>query len=65
MSDYDKLCTAVSILQMHILAMDTVLDPGKMFGVNHMKTPALEMALQLMTDALDGADDGLNIGKAA
>lgn len=56
MSDYDKLCTAISIVQQYILAMDTALIPDKLFHTDYMPTPALEMAVQLMTDALEGAE---------
>lgn len=62
MSDQDKLCAAMSIIQQHILALDTNVDPKDMFGSQHMPGPSLELALSLMSDALEGLEVERQVG---
>ncbi|EGJ21658.1 hypothetical protein RSWS8N_06230 [Cereibacter sphaeroides WS8N] len=49
---YYKLCGAISIVQAHILASDTVLDPEKVFGTHHLPIDALELAARELADLL-------------
>lgn len=65
LSDHDKLCAAISIVQAHILALHSTLDAEKMFGHLHMAPPALELAERMMCDVLDGIVDAEPIGGAA
>lgn len=50
---HDKICTAMSILQMHILASDTALSAKAIFGTQHMPTSALEAAHELLSEVLE------------
>lgn len=52
MTSWDKQCTAVSIIQQHILALETGIDPHKSFGAP-MPIPALEMALKMLDEVFD------------
>lgn len=57
MTDHEKLCTAISIVQQHILALDSNLDAEFLFKTRNMPTPALELAVNLMADTLDRLED--------
>lgn len=57
MTDHDKLCAAIGIVQLHILASDSVLIPEKMFGLNYMPNAALELAEKLLVEVLPTALD--------
>lgn len=57
MSDHDKLMTAISIVQAHILSLDSNLDGEFMFGKMHMRTTALELAANLMAEVIGRLDD--------
>ncbi|MFV0293230.1 MAG: hypothetical protein ACK5II_08445 [Paracoccus sp. (in: a-proteobacteria)] len=52
MTAYGKTCTAISILQQHILAKDSALLPEKMFGDHYMPSLAIEQAVALLIDVL-------------
>lgn len=50
---HDKICTVMSILQMHILASDSALSAKAIFGTEHMPTPALQAAHELLSEVLE------------
>ncbi|RJE83652.1 hypothetical protein [Paracoccus onubensis] len=56
MTSWDKQCTAISIIQQHILALETCLDPRKAFGSEPMPIPALEMALKMLDEVFADLD---------
>ncbi|MDU9004041.1 hypothetical protein [Sedimentitalea todarodis] len=51
-SPYANLCAAISILQTHIMATDSVSDPVATFGSNYMPTPSLELCENMLTELL-------------
>ena len=53
MTGWDKQCTAISIIQQHILALETCLDPEKTFGAPPMPIPSLEMAVKLLDEVMN------------
>lgn len=50
---YDKVCTAMSILQMQILASDSALNAKAIFGTEYMPTAALQAAHDLLREVLE------------
>lgn len=50
---YDKVCTAMSILQMQILASDSALCSEKLFGPYYMPKEALQAAHDLLSEVLE------------
>lgn len=53
MTAEDKLLSAISILQMHVLASETALNPEKMFGTYHMPHAGLEGVVHLLCQVWD------------
>lgn len=53
MTAHDKACAAIGIIQQHILAMDSCMDPEKMFGNSYLPRSALEQAVVLLLEAID------------
>lgn len=56
MTSWDKQCTAISIIQQHILSLQTCFDPRTVFGSEPMPIPALEMALKMMDEVMTDLD---------
>lgn len=56
MSPQNKLFAAISILQAYILAEDSLIYPDKVFGINHMPSPSLEMVERLLQDLIPALD---------
>jgi len=54
---HDKVCTAISILQAHILAADSALIPEKIWGHQYMRALGLEQAVKLLIEVLDDVPD--------
>lgn len=52
----DRMMTAISIVQSHILADDSLLDGAKIWGPNFMRAPALEAAVDIMINLLSEMD---------
>lgn len=48
------ICEAISILQAQVLASDSVLNADALWHKAHMPLPALECAISLLIEALDG-----------
>ena len=57
MGSKEKLFTAISILQAHILAQDSALNAEVLFGINHLNSNGLEMAERLLQDLVIDLDD--------
>lgn len=56
MSDHEKLCAAISIVQQHIMALDSPTFPQQMWGTMHMPACSLELAVSLMCDAVEALE---------
>ncbi|RHZ98848.1 hypothetical protein D1114_01820 [Cereibacter sphaeroides] len=54
---YHRLCCVLSIIQAHILASDTTLDPTKVFGPHHLPTDALELAASELAELLEDLEE--------
>lgn len=52
MKTHDRVMTAISIIQSHILALDSQTDGPAMWSVFHMPSPALEQAVRLLAEVL-------------
>jgi|GEM_PF-6846864 len=51
-SPHDRLCIAISILQAHYLASDTMLVSEAVFGTSHFPTLGFEHAIHLLIGLL-------------
>ncbi|AJE47174.1 hypothetical protein [Celeribacter indicus] len=52
-----NITVALSIIQSHILASDSALDPHMMWGGNHIKDDGLEAAVALLAPVIDVLED--------
>ncbi|MCE6960565.1 hypothetical protein LAZ40_16190 [Cereibacter sphaeroides] len=54
---YYKLCGALSIIQAHILAHDSTVDPAIAFRGDYLPTDALELAARELADLLSDMEE--------
>lgn len=54
---HDNLCTAIGLIQAHILAGDSALIPEMMFGNFHFRQAGLETAVAMLVAILGEAED--------
>ena len=57
MSPEDKIMTAISIVQGHIMAADSVLDGDAIWQGFHMQMPALEQAVRILIETLPDVEN--------
>lgn len=53
---HNSICQVISLLQTQCLAMDTALDADAMWGVHHMPSGNLELAIKLLIGVLEDVE---------
>lgn len=54
---HDNLCTAIGLIQSHILAGDSALVPEKMFGNFHFQQAGLEAAVAMLVAIIEDVEN--------
>ncbi|RIA00029.1 hypothetical protein D1122_04580 [Cereibacter sphaeroides] len=54
---YYRACAVLSIIQTHVLAHDTTMDPDVAFPGNYLPTDALELAARELAELLEDLEE--------